>query len=211
MRALTLWPEWCPTFPGVRFADGTPSRLDKGVENRPTAPWSTIAPQQNPCAAFMSGPPPFLPGPWVAMHAGKSIGGGIGGERIARFRALDRVLECAQSAGWEIHWIGSNPPALNRYHGRRHEQPNDGPVVFDLDNVVTSAIVALFRITRVVGPGVGGPWRFVDRFGWYVEVAPLPVPIPCKGAQGLWTVPLGIVSDIATQLPEVAMASREGV
>jgi hypothetical protein len=44
MRALTYWPEWCPAFPGVRLRDGTPSPLDKPVENRPMAPWAVIAP-----------------------------------------------------------------------------------------------------------------------------------------------------------------------
>lgn len=179
-RALTLWPEWCPAFRGVRLRDGTPSTLDKGPENRPMAPWSTIAP---------GGPFNPTPGAWFAMHAGKYIGGRAGNDG-----ALLNVVRTAEAAGWVASRRAGDVVALRK---------NGVQALLHPDYIVTSAIVAVIRITCVDPPGIGGPWRFVDQFGWYVEVRPLPEPIPCKGAQGLWTVPDAVTSRIAGMLPEV--------
>lgn len=180
MKALTFWPEWAATFPGVRFRDGTPSPLDKLVENRPSAPWSTIAPT-------MHGP-----GPWVAMHAGAEIGGKPARGVPAwahRDAALALVARVARDAGWSICWTPDQWWVLRK-----------GLASVDLreEHLVTSAIVALFRVTRADPPGVGGLWRMADRWGWHVDFRALPEPIPCAGAQGLWTVP----ELIAVQLQE---------
>lgn len=181
LRALTLWPEWCPAFPGVRLRDGEPSPLDKPVENRPRAPWSTIAPTVRGS------------GPWVAMHAGKHIGGRPGNEG-----ALGDVIATARAAGWHASVMGD--AVVLRKRGA-------GEVALYPDRIVTSAIVALFRITRVVGPGIDGPWRFRDRWGWYVDVVPLPEPIACSGAQGLWTVPEDVRARI--EVPDAGRALRD--
>lgn len=183
MRALTYWPEWCPAFPGVRLRDGTPSVLDKPVENRPMAPWHVIAP-------FGVG----RPGPWIAMHAGKHIGGRKGNDG-----ALLDVIETAKSAGWKAYVIeGTETVRVWRPGGSV-----SASVWTDLhpDRIVTSAIVALFRVTRYVGPGIPGPWRMTERFGWYVDVQPLDVPVPCSGAQGLWTVDEAERDAVIAQLP----------
>lgn len=50
------------------------------------------------------------------------------------------------------------------------------------------AIVATARVTGVLTESES-PW-FVGPFGWTLdEVVALPAPVPCRGAQGLWTVP----------------------
>lgn len=194
LRALTYWPEWCPAFHGVRLADGTPSPLDKPVENRPRAPWSTIAPGVHG------------PGAWFAMHAGKHIGGRLGSDGD-----LIVVIETAEAAGWKAYVPDADdvvPPKLP--DSARLWRKRDGcPVEWvDLhpDLIVTSAIVALHRVVRFVAPGIGGPWRFPDRFGWYVEVLPLAEPVPCKGAQGLWRVPDDVAARVWELAPEGARA-----
>lgn len=174
LRALTYWPEWCPAFPGVQFADGEPSQLDKPVENRPMAPWSTIAPSL------------FGAGSWVAMHAGKHIGG-----RPNNDGALGDVAFTAREAGWRGSVMGE---ALVLRKG-------GAEVVLHPGRIRRSAVVALFRITRVVPPGVSGPWRMPARWGWYIEVAPLPLPVSCSGAQGLWTVADDVAQQVRAQLP----------
>lgn len=50
------------------------------------------------------------------------------------------------------------------------------------------AIVATARVTGCVDASAD-PW-FVGPYGWTLdEVVALPSPVPCRGAQGLWTVP----------------------
>jgi hypothetical protein len=50
------------------------------------------------------------------------------------------------------------------------------------------AIVATARVTGSVAASAD-PW-FVGPYGWTLdEVVALPAPVPCRGAQGLWTVP----------------------
>ncbi len=66
------------------------------------------------------------------------------------------------------------------------------------DGCTRGAILAVARLWEVtdhalfgrdaVGRKVRDPW-FVGPFGWYfTSLHVLPVPVPCSGAQGLWTV-----------------------
>ena len=151
-------------------------------------PWSTIAPTQDPRAGFMSRSLPFLPGPWFAMHAGKHIGGRPGNEG-----ALGDMIATAREAGWHAT-VWHDDVLLSRGEGDDCRTIRLHPA-----RIVTSAIVAMMRVTRVAYRGVGGPWRFPDQFGWYVDVRPLPRPVPCKGAQGLWTVPDDVSAQVLAQ------------
>lgn len=172
LRAFTLWPEWCAAFKGVLLRDGSPSQLDKEWENRPIAPWSTIAPQRGE------------PGPWFCMHAGAHIGGKPRNEG-----ALLDVLSTALYAGWRHSVILEGEQWSHRVKGNEVKLwKGDVSMKLHPDLIVRSAIVALIRVVDVQRPGEGEwtPWRFPDRYGWKLEVRPLPVPIPCRGAQGLW-------------------------
>lgn len=182
-RALTLWPEWCPAFSGVRLANGVPSQLDKGVENRPMAPWATIEPRT---ALGI-----IKPGRWFAMHAGAHIGGRPGNEG-----ALGDVVETARAAGWAAQVVPGGADGTIRL--TRGERSTD----LRPEIIVRSAIVALIRVTAVQAPGEGAgePWRFADRFGWRLDVRALATPIPCRGAQGLWRVPDAVAEAIRAQV-----------
>ena len=187
LSALTLWPEWCPAFRGVRLRDGRASPLDKGVENRPMAPWSTIAPNL------------LGPGRWLAMHAGKHVGGRAGNDG-----ALINVIDTAKVAGWNAYVPRLDdiiPPGQTdavRLWRKEEGKPFEG-IDLHPDDIVTSAIVAVMRVTSVSRPGTDGPWRFPAQWGWHVEVVPLPDPVPCKGAQGLWRVPDDVAARVRAQ------------
>jgi hypothetical protein len=180
-----LHPEWCAAFNGVRLADGSVSVLDKTCENRDFPPWSTIAPRRDPRANSKTGPLPFLPGPWFAMHAGKSIGGKPGNDG-----ALFFMVDMAREAGWTS--ARSGPEDLRLTKGTRS-------MLLHPRLITLSSIVALVRVTRVDRPGVWRPWRFTEQWGWYLDVRPLPVPVPCSGAQGLWTVPEDVAAKVLEQ------------
>lgn len=69
-----------------------------------------------------------------------------------------------------------------------------------LNKWITPGIVATARLKGVASMFRGaqdGRWYF-GPVGWVLEdVRPLDEPIPCRGAQGLWTVP----DEIARRLP----------
>ena len=136
--------------------------LDKRVENRTWA----------------------LPvGEWFALHAGKHIGGqGPGSEQSG----LAAVREMGRRAGWTlIGDLWSFSFAVDAA-GRG----------FNLKAaaVQRSAILGLFRVTRAEPPHRGDltGWRVPDQVGNVFEYVPLRGSIPCRGAQGLWTVPADV-------------------
>lgn len=63
-----------------------------------------------------------------------------------------------------------------------------------------SAIVALATLGGVVTES-DSPW-FVGPFGWQLaDVFVLPKPVPCRGAQRLWTVPPDVAARVLAQEP----------
>jgi hypothetical protein len=71
--------------------------------------------------------------------------------------------------------------------------------------MVTSAIVGLFRVVERIPPGdVALPsWKVPQQIGNRFDYHPLPTPIPCRGAQGLWTVLEDIERQIREAMPDV--------
>lgn len=62
----------------------------------------------------------------------------------------------------------------------------------------SSAVVATARFERVVLASYS-PW-FVGPIGWQLaDVFVLPKPVPCKGAQGLWTLPPDVLARVLQQ------------
>lgn len=142
--------------------------LDKRVENRA---WALPA------------------GEWFALHAGKNIGGraGPGAER----RGVAVIREMGRRAGWTlIYDLWSFSFAVD---------PAARAFNLTAAAVERSAILGLFRITRTDPPGRGDltGWRAPDQVGNVFEYVPLSAPIPCRGAQGLWTVPDGVAEALA--------------
>lgn len=179
MQALTLWPEWA-------WAIDLPEKLAKRVE----------------CRGYE------LPiGAWVYLHAGKHIGGRPGRPSLeGGLRAVERMARDAglQSAtlldyrdggallvGGSAHLFGALervPIALS--HAERRP-------------IITSAILGKFRVLRVLSPGVVEDtdgvrgWKVADSYGNVFEYQRLNQPVPCKGAPGLWRLPLAVEMEVA--------------
>jgi len=74
-----------------------------------------------------------------------------------------------------------------------------------LEGIVATAVVDRYIYLdafpgKIGDPALQDPWfddEVPSNIGWVLrDVVVLPEPIPCKGAQGLWTVPNEIVSQI---------------
>lgn len=172
MNAITLWPEWCRAF----------SHLGKTTENRPKPPPRSLQHTETG------------PGPWIAMHAGKYIGG-----RPNNDGALGTVIQVAGYAGWKatVEEVSDPPGHAGRWGsaGRsggtiRLRKAGWKDCLINPSLVATSAIVGVFRITGVTPPGEStNPWKFAGSYGIEVEFMALEVPIfNVSGKQGWWTL-----------------------
>lgn len=113
-------------------------------------------------------------GAWYAIHGGK----------IPKADDLEDVLWQARELAWEF----SNTIL-------RGTAPT-------LQDALLTGIVALARHGGVVKQS-DDPW-FEGPFGWVIsELIVLPEAIPCRGAQGLWKVPLDIADRLARIIDEV--------
>lgn len=160
MNATTLWPEWCRAF----------SHLGKTTENRPKPPPRSLQHTETG------------PGPWIAMHAGKHIGG-----RPNNDGALGTVIQVAGYAGWKATVVPGLRKDLDTVHLAKEGWPS---VLMHPSLVATSAIVGVFRITGVTPPGEStNPWKFSGSYGIEVEFMALELPIfNVRGKQGWWTL-----------------------
>lgn len=170
MKAMTTWPEFA-------FAI---SDLDKRIENRTWLP---------PSAAV---------GTWIAIHAGKHVGGRAG--RVADEGGVQALIEQASTNGWISVWVNGE---LKFYLPGKVKDPR----VFSLSTVPKSAIVAVAYLesvtrkdvlTEMEVPGSDldpcsseynytAPWGCRDRYHWrFSQVIKLDEPISCNGKQRLW-------------------------
>lgn len=166
LRALTLWPEWAWAI----------HYLDKRNENRG---W------------------PIPLGEWFALHAGKSIGGRPGA--MAEHEAIQAVGTMAYRAGWNVRSVGRAGDSWSV----TFTHPLGGSTVMhdprctaeDANPVHISAILGLFRVTDHLRSS-SDPWHVPGQIGNVFDYRPLREPIPCKGAQGLWTVPEDVAARV---------------
>lgn len=124
---------------------------------------------------------------WLAIHAGVHVGGRPGFP--ATREGVWSVCSMATRAGWADDQRLSGDVEFSRQGVQ---------VYLSLDAIPKGAIVALVRI----GPGSSSsPWAVPGQgqIG-LLEVRPLPRPVPCKGAQGLWTPPTSVCADVQAQL-----------
>lgn len=124
-------------------------------------------------------------GEWFALHAGKHIGGRPGPRACEE--AWDAIHYMASQAGWARSFDGSG---RLRRHGVE--------AIYGTAKVQTSAILGIFRVTRIDPRGRGdlGAWRVPDQVGNVFEYTPIAAPVPCRGAQGLWPVPLDVAERV---------------
>lgn len=130
-------------------------------------------------------------GEWFAMHAGKHPGGCPGFE--AAYDADVAVRFMARDAGWRVS-VTSGTLRTSRVTFSRPGRL----VEWNVYDSPTSAILGLFRVTRHDQPGRGdlGGWRVPDSVGNVFDYRPLPTPVSCKGARGLWTVPEDVAAAV---------------
>lgn len=108
-----------------------------------------------------------LPGGRLLIHAGKHVGGRPGAH--ARYEGQLAVAEM-----WEREHPGE------KLSGGRFRAIGECP---------TSAIVAAVRVVDADSEQRTG-WDVPGQWHWRLaDVVVLPEPVPCRGAQGLWTVP----------------------
>lgn len=67
-----------------------------------------------------------------------------------------------------------------------------------------SCVVAVARLGGVLLPDAAGPkspWHVAGQHGWLLDdVRVLAEPVPCRGAQGLWTLPPDVEERVLAQI-----------
>ncbi len=152
LTALTLWPEWLPTI----------THMGKDVQNRS---WPA---------------PARIIGTRIALHAGKSIGGGKKRDGIVW------VGRTAWAAGWRVrvdYLDLSSMLVRQREAGDLLDDPGEW---FERVPIHLGAIVATAKIVETL-KGHDSAWAIEGQWQWVLEdVRMLPTPIPMRGRQGLW-------------------------
>lgn len=176
LPALTLWPEWA-------FAI---TDLGKRVENRPQRVCRVVAKTVGKA--------------WLALHAGKHVGGRPGFPALLEGRRA--VRQMSEQAG-----LG-NPWAHRTIHVRHGgdgftllcDEEKGQPVTLH-----TSTVVAVVRVGGVLLPGRGGMlWQVPSSWALKLgDVHVLPRPVPCKGAQGVWRLPEDVHQAVVEQLEQL--------
>lgn len=113
---------------------------------------------------------------WLAIHAGV--------RRPADFTAVGPMLDGVHRFDdWSVLRPAGQPTVFWVWVGRY-----DSPLVISDADLPRGAIVALAKIGDVLLPGTDAPWKLTFSAALSLStVVVLSEPIPCKGAQGLWT------------------------
>lgn len=180
-KALSVWPEWAWAI----------VNLDKRIENRT---------YQLPSTAF---------GKRIAIHASKSIGGGLGGKK-GYITAILRMVTAARTAGW---FVTTSPFDFNGkimfapfgFNDRIRFEKNGVVRFFEQDKIPKGCIVATARIgqrnrddqsfVKEWGEPTGHHWALFD-------LNILSEPVPCKGSQSFWSIPIHIIDLSNRQLAD---------
>lgn len=99
-------------------------------------------------------------------------------------------------------WTRPHRGLLVIHAGEKFERDADLPrgVRYDEDDIVRSAIIGVVDLVDIKESS-RSRWWYEGNFAWILRDArPLAKPIPCKGALGLWDVPVDIARKIAKQL-----------
>lgn len=161
------------------------------------------------------------PWAWCVAHLGKNVenrdwSDGYA-ERIGLSHTLGEVIaihggapvKYGQSEGWRQHELDVNHIGL-------HILPFDDAAVDRLqawndrmgrrptyDDLVLPGIVALAALTHATRNSTS-PWAAKGQLHLLLSgTVPLPEPVPCKGALGLWEVPAEVEAKCKAQLAQV--------
>lgn len=143
---------------------------------------------------------PIPLGEWFALHAGKSIGGRPG--FTAEWRGICDLADMAAASRWDarVTFGGGTRWSAEFTRNGSTITLHDPRAGAGEHPIICSAILGLFRVTEHRAPGTTGPWKDPASIGNVIDYRPLREPVPCKGAQGLWTVP----EDVAARVWEVS-------
>jgi hypothetical protein len=121
-------------------------------------------------------------GEWIGLHAGKHVGGRPGKEATAE--GLEGLIHMAERAGWVLERQGFT-------RGAERVEATPG-------GIVTSAMLGAIRVVGVDPPGSGDlrGFRVPSAFGNRFEFRALARPVPCRGAQGLWSIPADVLAEM---------------
>ncbi len=145
-------------------------------------------------------PPDRLIGKRLAIHGGAAVGGRSHGKgpKVSMYHAeaIQDMFAMARKAGADL----------------AH------PITFRDICERGQGIIAVVKVTGYIEGPSDAPWYIgpettddhgnaVPNYGWqFADVQVLPVPVKCKGAQGLWTLPLDVLAAVRSQLAEVPHA-----
>lgn len=125
--------------------------------------------------------------------------------------AISDYTKRVENRPWKP-WKGIREIAIHAgltYHAPHAEQIADafGVEVPKRDAVPQGAIVAVALVAGYIceedegAPELTDPW-FSGPYGWLLENVRKLSPVPCRGAQGLWSVPPAIETQIRLHLQE---------
>lgn len=127
----------------------------------------------------------LAPGDWFAIHGGAAPKAGTKAGDAYRDAIADDVDEAQDhftiilgSLPSDAFFPAIEPPVVDESLDR----------LFDVGRFIAPGIVAVAKFGGTVEES-DDPW-FEGPIGWVLsEVMVLPEPVPCRGAQGLWSVP----------------------
>lgn len=131
------------------------------------------------------------PWPFAILHLGKRIANrrweppaGLIGNWFAIHGA---VIPTTRNARWEAFSLAAS--LVDRFVAEDAERMRMQTDIFrSMDLVFPTGIIAVAKLGRVVEHSAD-PW-FEGPFGWVLsDLVAMPKPIPCRGAQKLWTLP----------------------
>jgi len=172
MQAITVRPQWA-------FAM---LALGKRIENRDFFPAGLL-------------------GSRIALHSGKNVGGSPSVPATARgFRELACDMIGAGYLAAPV-WFKGEPPFLAwQPLGATDRKSSHILRDEDLPKSVVFATAQLSQFVEKVPEGYCPPWGHPGKHWWVLEdFRPLVTPIECKGQQGAWRLPQGVLDEVVSQ------------
>lgn len=126
---------------------------------------------------------PTRPQTDVALHAGRHV------DRAAFANPLVRAMLARAAAG--------PPPGAG--YGETPWRDGLGAVIAVVD--IAGVCDATTAAPKTGGTCDCGPWAIAGQYHWRLtRIRPLPAPVPCRGMQQLWPLPVYAAVDVRSQL-----------
>lgn len=154
------------------------------------------------------------PWAWAIAHAGKDVENRtwappehLIGSDLAIHAGAKPCDEDALYGLYEVGGVLDDPEMLDPEQVAEMREAGDTHRLVAMPDAATmarSAVVCVARLTRIERRGSGrmrfSPW-YCGPVGWcFDNVRALAAPVPCKGAQGLWTLPPDVEARVREQV-----------